>query len=121
VANWNGNDVSILLGNGDGTFQPAVNYNVTFGPQSVAVGDFNGDGKLDLAVANYFGEALSILLGNGDGTFQAHVNYKAGSGPVWVAVGDFNGDGRLDFAVADFDGPGAPGSGVLVSILLQTP
>ena len=121
VANWNGNDVSILLGNGDGTFQPAVNYNVTFGPQSVAVGDFNGDGKLDLAVANYFGEALSILLGNGDGTFQAHVNYQAGSGPVWVAVGDFNGDGRLDFAVTDFDGSGGPGSGVLVSILLQTP
>ena len=72
-------------------------------------------------MANYFGEALSVLLGNGDGTFQAHVNYNAGSGPVWVAVGYFNGDGRLDFAVTDFDGSGGPGSGVLVSILLQTP
>jgi hypothetical protein len=69
-------------------------------PQSVAVGDFNGDGTLDLAVANYLSNTVSVLLGNGDGTFQAARNYAAGSGPDSVAVGDFNGDGLPDLVVA---------------------
>src|SRR5258708_4752859 len=69
-----------------------------FEPVSVAVGDFNGDGKPDLAVA---GGVVSVLLGNGDGSFQAPVNYAAGSRPISVAVGDFNGDGKPDLAVAN--------------------
>ena len=76
----------------------------TFGagsdPLSVAVGDFNGDGKPDLAVANSGSNNVSVLLGNGDGTFQAAVNYGAGTEPYSVAVGDFNGDGKPDLAVA---------------------
>src|SRR5205823_6277911 len=60
-------------------------------PVSVAVGDFNGDGKPDLAVANQFSADVSILLGNGDGTFGLAVNYPAGSAPSSLAVGDFNG------------------------------
>ena len=71
------------------------------GPQSVAVGDFNGDGKADLAVANSTADNVSVLLGNGNGTFQAAVNYGAGSDPYSVAVGDFNGDGKADLAVAN--------------------
>src|SRR5712692_2560768 len=71
-------------------------------PSSVAAGDFNGDGILDLAVANYASRNVSLLLGNGDGTFQAAQNFDAGSGPTSVAAGDFNGDGILDLAVADF-------------------
>src|SRR5881396_3523331 len=70
VANYNDNTVSVLLGNGDGTFQPARTFGVGTNPQSVAVGDFNGDGKLDLAVANAGANTVSVLLGNGDGTFQ---------------------------------------------------
>ena len=93
--------VNLLLGNGDGTFQPAVYYYASSSnTRAVAVGDFNGDGKADLAVAN-FGGTVSILLGNGDGTFQGAVDYAAGTFPVSIAVGDFNGDGNVDLAVAD--------------------
>ena len=65
------------------------------------MGDFNGDGKPDLAVANSGSNNVSVLLGNGDGTFQAAVNYAAGNAPNSVAVGDFNGDGKADLAVAN--------------------
>jgi hypothetical protein len=92
--------VSILLGKGDGTFQTHVDYPTGFKPQSVAVGDFNGDGKLDLAVTNRSDSTVSILLGRGDGTFQTHVDYATGTGAVSVTAGDFNGDGRPDLAVA---------------------
>ena len=95
--------VSVLLGNGDGTFQAAVSYSAAPNPNSVAVGDFNGDGKLDLAVADEDG-TVSVLLGNGDGTFQAAVNFAAGGDPNFLAVGDLNGDGTPDLAVADYDG-----------------
>jgi hypothetical protein len=67
-------------------------------PDSVAVGDFNVDGKLDLAVANYATSSVSVLLGNGDGTFRPNGSYTAGNSP-YVAVGDFNGDGFPDLAV----------------------
>jgi len=100
VANQS-NSVGVLLGNGDGTFQPAVNFGVGSSPASVAVGDFNGDGKADLAVANYGSNNVSVLLGKGDGTFQPAVNLSVGLNPLSVAVGDFNGDGRTDLAVAN--------------------
>src|SRR5205823_6571764 len=78
-----------------------VNYAAGTTPRSVAVGDLNGDGKPDLAVANNGSNNLSILLGNGNGTFQTAVNYGAGSGPEAVAVGDFNRDGKADLVVAN--------------------
>ena len=96
VANQDGNNVSVLLGNGDGTFQAAVNY-AAGRTSSVAVADFNGDGIPDFAVANAVA-TCSVLLGNGDGTFQAAVNYAAGPAPYCVAVGDFNRDGEADLA-----------------------
>jgi hypothetical protein len=92
--------VSVLLGNGDGSFQTAVNYATGNGTSFVAVGDFNGDGKADLAVANWSG-SVSLLLGNGNGTFQAPVSYPVGSSPYSLVVGDFNGDGKADLAVAN--------------------
>jgi hypothetical protein len=106
VANGGGGEgidpcyVSVLLGNGDGTFQVAQNYATGSGSFAVAVGDFNEDGSLDLAVANNIDGTVSLLLGHGDGTFQAARNYAVGSGPLSIAVGDFNGDGHLDLAVA---------------------
>ena len=83
----------------NGTFQAAVNYNVGTNPFSVAVGDFNGDGKPDLVVTNYTSStsdnSVSVLLGNGDGTFQPALNSAAGTDLISVAVGDFSGDGIL--------------------------
>jgi len=82
------------------SFSAPVNYPVGTAPVAVVVGDFNGDGKLDLAVANSSSNDVSILLGNGDGTFQAAVNYSVGQAPTFLTAGDFNGDHRLDLAVA---------------------
>jgi parallel beta-helix repeat protein len=106
VANASDNTVTILLGNGDGTFALAANNPVSVGsePSSVVVGDFNGDGILDLAVGNYGDNTVTILLGSGNGTFTSAVNspVAVGSGPSSVVVGDFNGDGIADLAVADY-------------------
>ena len=101
VANRDSNNVSVLLGNGDGTFQAARNFAVGNWPYSVAVGEFNGDGRPDLATANLRGNTVSVLLGNGDGTFQAARNFAVGANPCFVVVGEFNGDGRPDLAVAN--------------------
>ncbi len=82
-------------------FQAAVNYAAGGSPQSVTTGDFNDDGRLDLAVANGGSNDVSILIGNGNGTFQAAVNYAAGGSPQSVTTGDFNGNMWLDLAVAN--------------------
>lgn len=103
VANLGANTISILLGKGDGTFQPHVDYAVGSSPLSIAAGDFNGDGKIDLAVANSGSNSISILLGNGDGTFQTHVDFATNFAPQSLATADFNGDGHLDLVVADLN------------------
>src|SRR5215467_7993313 len=78
------------------------NFDAGRAPESVAVGDFNGDGTPDLAVANIGSNNVSVLLGNGDGSFQAAQDFGAGIWPISVAVGDFNGDGKPDLAVANY-------------------
>jgi len=92
-------NISILLGNRDGTFQSANNVVAGKNPFSIAVGDINGDNRLDFAVANGGSGNVSVLLGNGDGTFRTHVDYAIGTGPDSIAVGDLNGDQKLDVAV----------------------
>ena len=83
------------------SFAAAANFGAGTNPFSVAVGDFNGDGKQDLAVANEGSNNVSILLGDGAGSFSAATNFGVGTNPFSVAVGDFNGDGKQDLAVAN--------------------
>jgi len=101
VANSAANTVSILLGNGNGTFAPPADYPTGSKPVGVAVADFNNDGRPDIVVANQADNAISILLGAGGGAFLPGTPYPTGNGPVAVAVADFNGDGNLDLAVAN--------------------
>ncbi len=95
--------VSVLIGNGDGTFKAAVNYTVGGAPWFLTSGDFNGDGFPDLVVVDSVAQgAMSVLLGTGDGTFSAAVAYLAGQYPHYAAIGDFNGDGHPDIVVANY-------------------
>ncbi|MGA2742533.1 MAG: VCBS repeat-containing protein, partial [Bryobacteraceae bacterium] len=91
--------LGILLGNGDGTFQPLANIRDAFG-NALAVGDFNGDGNLDLVVGYTQFNTLDLLLGNGDGTFQPILNVPAASNAIALAVADLNSDGHADLVVA---------------------
>jgi hypothetical protein len=107
VANNGTNDVSVLLGKGDGTFQAPQQFATGSSPQAVAVADVNGDGRLDLITANsgFSGTSastVSVLLGNGDGTFQAPQSFATtGKSPVAVAVADVNNDGLPDLITAN--------------------
>ncbi len=93
--------VTILLGNGDGTFTPAASPVTGFFPVSIVVADFNGDGKADMAVTNFASSTLTILEGNGDGTFISKASLTTGDVPYSIAIGDFNGDGKVDLAVTN--------------------
>jgi hypothetical protein len=96
VTNAQSDNVSALLGSGDGTFQVAQNFSVGDFPFGIVSADFNSDGRLDLAVANNFSSDVSVLLGNGGGTFQGAQNFSSGgNGPTGIISADLNGDGRL--------------------------
>ena len=102
VVNVGSGSLFLLLGNGDGTFQIQAALIAGANAIGVIVGDFDGDGNLDLGVANSGSNNASVLLGNGDGSFQpTAVQFGADDGVVSVAMGDFNGDGKLDLAVAN--------------------
>jgi len=111
VANNGNSNVGVLLGDGsggrgDGTFATQVTYPTGTNPWCVAVGDYSGDGILDLAVSNYSSDNVSVLLGDGsagrgDGTFAGSVNYAVGDMPLYLTKGDFNEDGILDLAVSN--------------------
>ena len=94
-------NVTVALGTGTGTLGPASSVTVGYSPQSVAAGDVNGDGKVDLVTANSYDNNVSVLLGTGTGTFGAAQNFAAGLQPRSVAMADFNGDGKIDLLTAN--------------------
>jgi glucose/arabinose dehydrogenase len=98
VANAGSDSVSVLFGNGDGTFQPATNYGVGNEPKAVMAADLNGDGKIDLATCSQGDSKISILINNGDGTYKSAVNYNGTTGSHELALADLDGDGDLDIA-----------------------
>ncbi len=95
--------VTILLGNGDGTFRDRTDFDVGISPRSVVAFDFNDDGNIDLATANLLSDNISVLLGNGDGTFQNSVNYPSGTATRFIIVNDFNKDNIPDLAATNRD------------------
>jgi hypothetical protein len=101
VVNNHDGTVSILLGNGDGSFETAQTIQVGQGPVAVAAADINGDGHLDLIVVNQDSNTVSVLLGQGDGTFKRQPDIPGFNHPDAVAVGDVTGDGKLDLIVAN--------------------
>ena len=101
VANLDPSSVDVYLGDGDGTFKKPVSSNTTKGSYFVTTGDFNKDGKLDIAIIDP--PYISVLLGNGNGTFQAPSDNDSFVGAIWLAAGDFNNDHNLDVvATAEF-------------------
>jgi hypothetical protein len=94
-------NVSILKNNGDGTFQPRVDYAAGNGAHSVFCADLDGDSDFDLAVANQYANNVSILENNGNGTFQPKVDYAAGVSSRSVFCADLDGDSDFDLAVAN--------------------
>src|SRR5437588_10729819 len=99
IVTANGTSISVLLGNGGGLFQNPLITSVT-NATSLAIGDFNHDGKNDIAAVGNNTNTVVILLGHGDGTFTNKAIYDVGAQAQSVAVGDFNGDGTNDLVVA---------------------
>jgi hypothetical protein len=97
--NGGASHASVLLGNGDGTFAAAVDYGVGEFPNSVAIGDLNGDARADLVVVNTFSDSVSVLLGTGGGAFAPAIDVRVGERPQSVAIADLNADAKPDLAV----------------------
>ena len=95
-----GDTVSVLLGRGDGTFDPSAQYSMGDLPRGLAIFDMDGDGDSDVISANANSSNMSIRLNNGDGTLGARTSFNGGGSAEWgLASGDMNNDGIIDFVV----------------------
>ncbi|MDB5037651.1 MAG: flagellin protein FlaA [Bacteriovoracaceae bacterium] len=97
------NTLSVLLGNGDGTFKTRTTFRTGVGPSFSTAIDVNGDGKLDILTLDSTDGTISVFLGNGNGTFSARTTLRTGSGPASLATGDINGDGKIDIVSTDYN------------------
>jgi Big-like domain-containing protein/VCBS repeat protein len=113
TANRSHDNVSVLLGNGDGTFAAQTTYGVGSYPQRIVAADVNDDGKIDLITANSNSDNVSVLIGLGNGAFSTQVTYAVGNFPRSVISADVNGDGKLDLVTSNY-------SASTVSVLLGT-
>lgn len=102
TANQGTNDVSVMLGAGNGTFGTATSYSTNFAPQGIVAADFDQDGKTDLVTANYSSNDITLLTGNGNGTFNFPYTFAAGNNPQGIAYGDFNGDSKFDVVCTNY-------------------
>ncbi len=104
ASDGSGSGLSVSLGNGDGTFTLASGSPISLenSLSAIVTADFNGDGKLDLAVTDSVGNVVLILPGNGDGTFGTPTTIAVGNGPAAIVAADFNNDGKLDLAIANY-------------------
>ncbi len=102
VVNYTSNSNSILLGNGNGGFQNSNTSSTGSAPRGITLGEFNGDGTVDQAIASEAEDTLFILLGRGDGNFDQHASYAVGESPRAVKTGDFDNDGLTDLVVANY-------------------
>jgi hypothetical protein len=93
--------LTVLLGTGKGAFAPTATFSTDASSYAVSIGDLNGDGHPDLAVAGYSGDEVAVLLGNGDGTFEAPQTFAVGHRPHSIAIADLNNDGKPDLLTAD--------------------
>jgi hypothetical protein len=103
ITNGMRNTISVLYGNGDGTFQDYIEFPLpgTNGAVAVAGADLNGDSYLDLIVASFSSNTITVLLNNGSGIFGSHQNYAVGQGPRSVCPADLDGDGDIDLATGN--------------------
>jgi hypothetical protein len=99
TSDWGGASASVILGNGDGTFNAPTTYSVGATPQRICTADFNSDGILDLVTANFSSNNLSILFGMGNGSFNQANSIAVGDQPWAIESNDFNMDGKADLAV----------------------
>ena|GEM_PF-1788471 len=104
--NYDSNGLSVMLNNGDGSFAAASSWSTTgdIHPVQMVIADFNGDGRMDLAVTNNVINSVAILAGNGDGSFALPVQVATGLGPRGITAGDIDGDGDIDLIAANFSG-----------------
>lgn len=112
-----GRDLGVMFGKGNGTFNPVTHIALGKKPLTVITGDFNNDGRADIAATNFSSNTISVVLNRGRSRFFAPINSSGGNGPAGLAAGDFTGDGKLDIAVSDM-GDGGTGGGAGARVLV---